>query len=148
QIDPAAWSYFHDLKQQRNLDGFLDLERKLLSQTKLEPAAVELIVSALSHVIDLVIERPGYLDSNWRETVEVLANLVCDKAAQQAQDIARRPLLRRAFLAAGGSTVSMLNLFPPFAISPQLATGSVAVGIWLIGFAAKGALDDWVDKKM
>lgn len=148
QVDPSAWMHFRNLKQQGNLNGFLDLERKLLSQTKLGPAAVELIVAALHQIIDSMITRSGHLDSNWRDTLDALSNLVCDKATQQARELRRRPLLRRAFLAAGGSTVTMLNLFPPFAIPPQLATSSVSVGIWLIGFAAEGTLDDWVGKKM
>lgn len=147
QMGPSAWTHFRDLKRQGNLDGFLDLERKLLSQTKLESAAVELIVGALRQAIDLMIARRGRLDSTWRDTLDALSKLVCDKATQQARDIASRPLLRRAFLAAGGSTVTMLNLLPPFPLPPTVSAGSVSLGLWLIGFATEGVLDDWVSGK-
>jgi hypothetical protein len=95
-------------------------------------------------MVYLMIAQKGRLDISWWNQLEKLSRLVCDKASKEARDLSRRPFIRRAFLAAGGSTVVMLNLGPPLPIPAELVAGSISVGTWLIGKAAEGSLDRWV----
>lgn len=144
--DPEAWQFFLSLKRQDRLDGFLDMERKFLSATALKSASVDLIVATLGRVVGMMIAQEGHLDTPWQAQLRDLTNLVCDKASREARDLHRLPLIRRVFLAAGGSTVAMLNLFPApsMPIPPSVAVASVSLGTWLIAKAAEGTLDAWV----
>jgi hypothetical protein len=63
-----------------------------------------------------------------------------------AGEIRLRHLLKRAIVAGGGSTIAMLNLFPPFAMIPQFTTASTTVGLWLIAEAAKDHLTDYFNR--
>jgi hypothetical protein len=142
--NPEGWQFFQGLVKEKKLHEFLDQERKFLSMTALEPVAVDLIVGALGQMVNLMIAQKGRIDISWWSQLDKLSHLVCDRASKEAGDLSRRPFIRRAFLAAGGSTVVMLNLGPPLAIPPEVVAGSISVGTWLIGKAAEGALDHWV----
>jgi hypothetical protein len=146
--DPETMQYFNELKAQNRLDDFLDIERRCLSFTGLGAPTIETIVRALRHTIDVMIERKGSLDVSWRSSLGELSGLVCDSASSVARDLSRLPLMRRAFLASGGSIVTMLNLFPDPAlgIPLQVLAGSVSLGVWFIGYAAKGIFDRWADR--
>ncbi len=147
--DPRAWLFFQDLKRQNRLDEFLDLERRFLSTTELKPLTVNVIVGALGQVVEIMIAQQGNLNSTWRALLIELSNKVCGTASKEARNLNRRPLIRRGFLAAGGSIVTMLNLVPAASlpIPPQVVVGSVSLGTWLIEKAAEGALDRWVSSE-
>lgn len=144
QVDPDVWKYFRDLKANGKLGDFLKIERSLLEATALEQPAIDYVMRALERTIGLMIMHEGKLNSFWMNQVSIFSKLVCGQAAQLSRDRRRHVLLRRTFLAAGGSTVAMLNLFPPILIAPAISTASVSVGVWLIDKAAEGALDNWI----
>lgn len=137
--DPRITEY---LNSRRLTDEFLRTEQRLLALTAISPAlAKELLALADDALRSSVLSSSG-----WRDDLKPLRDEVCKQAAVCAGEIRLRHLLKRAIVAGGGSTITMLNLSPPFAMAPHFMTASTTVGLWLIAEAAKDHLADYFNR--
>ena len=154
-IKPMAWQTFERLRRNNALHTFLESERRLLQTlTDLRPDSVALMVSALSLAIDEMIKRKGFLDAKWVALLKDLSITVCEKAKSPSTESTNRKwsrLLKRAALAGSGGVIAIVNKLartnPKLAALNSLLDLSESGGIFLLGVASQGVLDEWVQSQ-
>ncbi len=154
---PEPWQYFRQLVKDGTIEDFLNVERHMLKVAGLSSSLVELIVVNLRHVVEVMIERRGRLDTAWTLTLTRLADSVCDLRPTPAAHAASRRSFKRAILATAGGLVVGLNVFAAqnpkvlwlqsLPTIPNVFQLSQDAGNFLIHWSAEGALDDWAEHK-
>jgi hypothetical protein len=146
QLNPKDVKVIQTLTEQGKLEKFLnDVERKFLEFTKLNPEAIdELLEEVLVNIKPTEAPNP-----KWKEHLRSFTITVCDEARKAAKTVKHLPLFRRVFFAAGGAMVALINLvgLPNIPIPPPIKGSSVTIGIWCIGKATEGILEDLIGKK-
>jgi hypothetical protein len=145
EIDAGTWRILDSMRRTGRLTQFLEIERQLLSMTKLESSVVNYIIARLEATLRAVIDSQGNLPGDWRNVLVLMAGRVCEQVPKSAGVNERQTLLRRAFLGASGGFISLLNLVPPIDLPQPIRTLSTGAGLWLIDRAAGGFFDGWTD---
>jgi hypothetical protein len=143
KAENETWLKLVEMRQHGRLSEFLEIERRALRITKLEQRVVDTILVHMQMTIDAIIEHRGPLPREWRNVTIMLETIVCREASEIARGAERQPVLKSAFLAAGGAFVALLNLIPvpEMNLSPADRALSSSVGVWMIDHAAGGILD-------
>ena len=140
--DNKAVLVLRRMAKENRLETFLNVERTLLGQTKLEPAAIDELMRALGRAAE-----KAEVDDHWQGNLERFTSLVCSSARGVSASMRRRPLLRRAFVAGGGGIIALANAVPPvsFPLPAPFVSFSITAGLFLMHKAFESEIDELLD---
>jgi hypothetical protein len=124
---------------------FVELERALLQQTKIDQHVIDYLIGAL----EFLLTSKTRLPDSWKGDLELFIDTVCGEARKVTMTLRPPSLLKRAIVAGGGGLIAVLNLVPPIqgiSLPPEVAAMSATAGVWLIGEAAKDQLKAFMNK--